>query len=59
MSTINELAEALKQTRQQQDGLRAAGAQVRPCPACRGYDLERLWCSRCEGRGVVEASRHG
>jgi hypothetical protein len=29
-------------------------AQLRPCPACRGYELERHWCGRCDGRGVVE-----
>jgi len=35
------------------------GAVVRPCPLCRGYNLERRWCGRCSGRGVVEVSRHG
>ncbi|PAP68369.1 hypothetical protein CJ023_29735 [Pseudomonas aeruginosa] len=29
-------------------------SQFRPCPACRGYDLERRWCHVCDGRGVVD-----
>jgi len=29
-------------------------SQVRPCPKCRGYDLERRWCGVCDSRGVVE-----
>ncbi|RWY01814.1 hypothetical protein EQH75_19205 [Pseudomonas aeruginosa] len=28
--------------------------EFRPCPACRGYDLERRWCHVCDGRGVVD-----
>lgn len=28
---------------------------ARTCPACRGYDLERQWCSVCDGRGRVIA----
>lgn len=31
--------------------------QLRPCPVCRGYELERRWCGRCDGRGVLEV-RH-
>lgn len=25
----------------------------KPCPACRGYNLERQWCSVCDTRGFV------
>lgn len=28
--------------------------ELRPCPYCRGYDLERRWCHVCNGRGVVD-----
>jgi hypothetical protein len=24
-----------------------------PCPACRGYNLERQWCSVCDRKGYV------
>lgn len=24
------------------------------CPACRGYSLERRWCGRCGGDGVIK-----
>ncbi len=34
------------------EGIRMS--QFRPCPACRGYDLERRWCHVCDGRGVVD-----
>lgn len=26
---------------------------VRTCPACRGYELERSWCSVCNKTGIV------
>lgn len=29
----------------------------RTCPACRGYSLERRWCSVCDGRGRVTAQQ--
>lgn len=28
--------------------------ELKPCPYCRGYDLERRWCHVCNGRGVVD-----
>ncbi len=30
---------------------------LRPCPKCRGYDLERRWCGLCDGRGVIDTDR--
>lgn len=29
----------------------------RPCPACRGYELERQTCSVCKTRGVVDVKQ--
>ena len=29
----------------------------RPCPKCRGYDLERRWCGLCDGHGVIDTDR--
>jgi len=28
------------------------------CPICRGYSLEKRWCHKCGGAGVVETSSH-
>ncbi len=28
--------------------------ELKPCPYCRGYNLERRWCHVCSGRGVVD-----
>lgn len=28
-------------------------SDLRVCMACRGYELERRWCSFCNGSGVV------
>lgn len=26
----------------------------RTCPACRGYDLEKQWCNKCNGSGLCK-----
>lgn len=29
----------------------------RPCPSCRGYEIERRTCSVCKTRGVVDVKQ--
>ncbi|HEJ2485208.1 TPA: hypothetical protein ACQTXP_004094 [Pseudomonas aeruginosa] len=35
-------------------GVEQMEQELKPCPYCRGYDLERRWCHVCNGRGVVD-----
>ncbi|WP_020208238.1 hypothetical protein [Gilvimarinus chinensis] len=33
------------------------GEKLTPCPACRGYNLERQHCATCKGSGFILESR--
>ncbi|WP_225104371.1 hypothetical protein, partial [Pseudomonas aeruginosa] len=46
--------EPIRADRTERTGVEQMEQELKPCPYCRGYDLERRWCHVCNGSGVVD-----